>query len=356
MRRSRFIFKYTTADLSSVQMKLVVFGLDRLGAQLEDESVVDLNLARSALLHEKGYPRPYVHADSQVPTDLLAFIEEGDMGLRAAEEAVSLVLSGVTFGPKGEKLLFKRNEVKIHAPLPSLASRIAMAGANFYDHAADAYSMIRGEKITKEDIRRQVEEGKSPPWGFWKHPRNVIGSGEPIIYPAKTQRLDYEVEVAAVFGKKGKDIPEEEAMDYVYGYTIVLDMSLRDQENDRGLFLAKNFDTSVPIGPCIVTADEVGDPHKLKLRLEVDEEVRQDGTQEEMIRGYPFWISYLTRDMTFYPGDMICAGTCSGTALDSTPRAPDGGTDPALFLKPGQVIKAWVEKIGTLINPVETKE
>jgi len=337
-------------------MKLVVYGPKRLGALLEGGSVVDLSLARAALLHKRGIARPYDHACADVPADLLSFIMEGQSGLEAAKEAVAFVREGVTEGPRGERLLFRPGEVKLHAPLPSLASRIVMAGANFYDHAAGAYSMIRGEKITREDIRRQVEEGKSPPWGFWKHAWNVIGPNEPIIYPARSKRLDYEVEVAAVFGKEGKDIPEEEAMDYVYGYTIVLDMSLRDQESDRGFFLAKNFDASAPMGPCIVTADEMGDPHKLRMRLKVDGEVRQDGTQEDMIRGYPFWISFLTRDQTFYPGDVICGGTCAGTALDTTPRGPEGKTDPARFLKPGQVVEAWVERIGTLRNPVVAKE
>lgn len=336
-------------------MKLVVHGPKRLGALLEDGSVVDLSLARAALLQKRGVAKPYDQACTDVPTDLLAFITEGEAGLEAANEAVAFVREGVTEGPRGERLLFGPGEVKFNAPLPNLASRIAMAGANFYDHAADVYSMIRGEKITKEDIKKQVESGQSPPWGFWKHPRNVVGPDEPIIYPDRTELLDYEVEVAAVFGREGRDIPEEEAMDYVYGYTIELDMSLRDQPSDRGLFLAKNFDTSTPMGPCIVTADEVGDPHKLRLRLKVDGEVRQDGTQEDMIRGYPFWISFLTRDMTFYTGDMICGGTCSGTALDTTPREPDRKTDPTRFLKPGQVVEAWVEKIGTLRNPVVAK-
>jgi len=336
-------------------MKLVVFGNNRLGALLEDDSVVDLNLARSALLSKRGVKRPHVHASVEVPANLLAFIEKGAEGLKSAEEALSLVHDGVTEGPKGERLIFKAGEVKIRAPLPSLASRLAMAGANFYDHAADVDSMMRGEKVTKEDIKRQVEEGKSPPWGFWKHPRNVVGPDEPITYPVRTERLDYEVEVAAIFGKKGKDIPEEEAMSCIYGYTIVNDVSCRDQPGDRGLFLAKNFDTSAPMGPCIVTADEVGDPHRLRLKLKIDGRIRQNGSQRDMIRDYPFWISFLTRDMTFYPGDMICGGTCSGTALDSTPRAPDGKTDPTLFLKPGQMIEAWVERIGTLRNPVVVK-
>jgi len=163
------------------------------------------------------------------------------------------------------------------------------------------------------------------------------------------------VEVAAIFGQTGKDISEEEAMDYIYGYTIVNDMSCRDQPGDRGLFLAKNFDTSVPMGPCIVTADEVGDPHKLGMRLEINGVLKQDSTQEDMIRDYPWWISFLSRDMTFYPGDMICGGTCAGTALDTSPRDEEGRTKPDNFLKPGDLIEAWVERIGTLRNPVVAK-
>ena len=336
-------------------MKLVVFN-KRLGALQSDGSVVDLNHAYAALAKSKGSTEPCSEADSTVPTCLLCFIEKGDEGLKAGAAAVEYVKGGATEGPKGEKLLHGPGEVKLEAPLPSLASRIAMAGANFYDHAADAYSMISGEKITKDDIRKRVKAGLSPPWGFWKHPRNVISPGDPIVYPARTERLDYEVEVAAVLGKKGKDIPEEEAMDYVYGYTIVLDMSLRDQPTDNGLFLAKNFDTSVPMGPCLVTADEIGDPHKLPLKLKVNGKVRQDGTQEDIIRGYPFWISFLTRDMTFYPGDMICGGTCSGTALDTSPRNAEGRTKPKNFLKKGDVIEATVEGIGTIRHEVVAKK
>ncbi len=336
-------------------MKLVVYGCKRLGALLEDGSIVDLNLARAAYLHKMGVARPYAHACTEVPTNLLAFIEEGEAGLKAAKEAISLVEGGVAEGPKGEKLLYKTSEVKIYAPLPSLASRLAMAGANFYDHSVGAASM-RGRKITEEDLRKEVEEGKRLPWGFWKQARNVMNPGDPIVYPARTERLDYELEVAAVFGKKGKDIPEEHALDYIYGYTIVLDMSCRDQPRDNGLYLAKNFDTSVPMGPCLVTADEIGDPHKLRLVLKVDGKLRQDATQEGMIRGYPFWISFLSRDLTFYPGDMICGGTCAGTAMDSTPRGPDGKTDPARFLKPGQVIDACVDKIGSIRHAVVAKK
>ena len=337
-------------------MKLVVFDTMRLGALVEDNTIIDLNYAYAALLQSDDVARPYEYADARVPTNLLNFIEEGDLGLEAATKAIDYVKSGYNRGPLEEHLTYKMSEVKLRAPLPSLGSRIAMAGANFYDHSAKSYSMIRGENITERDIRKLVDEGKNTPWGFWKQSRNVVNPGESITYPSRTDRLDYEVEVAAIFGKKGKDIPEEEAMDYIYGYTIVLDMSCRSGgTNDRGLFLGKNFDSSVPMGPVIVTADEVGDPHKLRIKLSVDGELRQDGTQEKMIRGYPYWISFLTRDLTFYPGDIICGGTCAGTAMDSSQRK-DGVADPTLFLKTGQIIESWVEKIGFMKNTIIAKE
>ncbi|MGQ9679503.1 MAG: fumarylacetoacetate hydrolase family protein [Candidatus Bathyarchaeia archaeon] len=335
-------------------MKLLVFNSNRLGCLLEDETVVDLNLAYLRYLQGKGVSRPHAHANSILPCDLLSFIEEGGSAIEAAMDAIDYAKKNQG-GPDGEKILFKLDGVRIQAPLPSLASKIAMAGANFYDHSAGALSMIQSRKITVEDIKREVEAGKYKPWGFWKHARNVIGPDEPIIYPGKTQRLDYEVEVAAIFGKRGKDLEEKDAMDYIFGYTILNDLSLRDQEEDRGFFLPKNFDTSAPMGPYIVTADEVGDPHGLRMKLRVNGIIRQDGSMKDMIRPFPFWISWLTRDLTFYPGDIICGGTCAGTALDTSPRDHEGRTKPDRFLKAGDVVEAWVEKIGTLRNPVIEK-
>ena len=110
------------------------------------------------------------------------------------------------------------------------------------------------------------------------------------------------------------------------------------------------------MGPCIVTADEIGDPHVLGMRLKVNGVIRQDGSMKSMIRPFPFWISYLTRDMTLYPGDIICGGTCAGTALDTSPRDAQGKTKPDRFIGPGDVIEAWVERIGTLRNPVVAKQ
>jgi 2-keto-4-pentenoate hydratase/2-oxohepta-3-ene-1,7-dioic acid hydratase in catechol pathway len=153
-------------------------------------------------------------------------------------------------------------------------------------------------------------------------------------------------------------VAEKDAADYIYGYTIVNDLSIRDgprRQGPDGLFYAKNFDGAAPMGPCIVTADEMGDPYKLKLKQWVSGELRQDGSMESVIRGFEWWLSYLTRDMVFYPGDIICIGTCSGTAMDQTPVV-EGKTDPKLFLKPGDELEAWIEKIGSLKTKIVRKK
>lgn len=341
-----------------IKLKLVVFNRNRLGAILEKGEIVDLNLAYATYLSGKGVSRPHAHAQAALPSNLQAFIEEGETALCAAREAIEYVeksLEKGVAGPRGEKIIYKPEEAHIRAPLPSLAARIACAGANFYDHAAGAASM-RGTKVTVDDIKRNVEAGKHVPWGFWKFARNVAGPDEAVIYPAKTQRLDYEVEVAAVFRKTGKDIPEAEAMDYVFGYTILNDYSLRDVREQQGSFAwGKNFDTSVGLGPCIVTRDEIPDPYVLGMELGVNGQLRQNGSMRDMIRRFPFWIAHLTKDFTFYPGDIISGGTCAGTAMDTTPRDAEGKTSPEKFLKPGDIVEAKVEKIGTLRNRVIQK-
>jgi acylpyruvate hydrolase len=338
-------------------MKLVVFNSQkRLGALESDESVIDLNHAYASLLSSKGEPRPYVKADARVPSNLQAFIEEGDVGLKAAKEAVDYAKKN-NVGFNGEKLVFKAGEVKLHAPLPSPASRIAMAGANFYDHSADVAKM-QGRGTTIEDIKKQVKEGTYNAWGFWKQARNVVGPDASVPYPARTQRLDYEVEIGAVIGKKGKDVKEAEGEAYIYGYTIVNDLSIRDggrTGGPDGFFFAKNFDGCAPMGPCIVTKDEVKDVYKLKLKQTVNSKIRQDGNMESMIRHYPWWIAWISRDMHIYPGDIMCGGTCSGTALDTSPVV-EGKTKPDNFLKVDDILEAEVPGIGKLRTQIVAKK
>jgi acylpyruvate hydrolase len=337
-------------------MKLVVFGpKKRLGAWLDDGSVVDLNHAYASLLKSKGEPRACAKADAEVPSCLLSFIEEGDAGLKAAAKAVAYAKKAKTT-ECCEKLIYPAGEVKIHAPLPSAANRIAMAGANFYDHSADVSKMF-GNPTSVEEIKKQVKEGKYNAWGFWKQTRNVVDPDGCTPYPVRTQRMDYEVEVGAVLGKGGKDIKEEDGEGYIYGFTIVNDLSIRDggrMGGPDGFFFAKNFDGCAPMGPCIVTKDEISDVYKLKLKQTVNGKVRQNGSMESMIRKYPWWIAWLSRDMSLYAGDIICGGTCSGTALDTSPVV-EGKTKPDNFLKVGDVLEAEVPGIGKLRTTIVAK-
>lgn len=337
-------------------MKLVVYGPHkRLGSWQEDGSVVDINHAYAALLESKGEPNPCAKADAEAPSCLLAFIEEGEAGLKAAKKAVDYAKK-VKVSAGDEQLIFKGKEVKIHAPLPSASTRIAMAGANFYDHSADVSKMM-GRPTTVEEIKKQVAAGTYNAWGFWKLARNVVGPDSSVPYPARTQRMDYEVEVGAVIGRKGKDIKEEDGEGYVYGYTIVNDLSIRDGPRTGGpdgFFFAKNFDGCAPMGPCLVTKDEIGDVYKLKLKQTVNGKVRQNGSMESMIRRYPWWIAWVSRDMYLYPGDIVCGGTCSGTALDTSPVV-DGKTKPDNFLKAGDVLEAEVPRIGKLRTTIVAK-
>ncbi len=339
-------------------MKLVKYNEGRLGALVDDNSVVDLNYAYAAYKAAKGVANPQRKADAKVPSCLLAFIKEGDKGLEKARKAIDHVKAGATEGPRGEKLVYKQVEYKLRAPLPSTGNKIAMAGANFYDHSIDAYKMLRGDTTTLEQLKAQVEAGKYRTWGFWKQSCFVRDPETETPYPAKTQRMDYEVELAAVIGKYAKDTTESDGMNYVYGYTILNDLSIRDMpfgSGPDGLFFAKNFDGSAPMGPCIVTKDEIQNPYKLAMKQWVNDELRQDGNMSSIIRGYEWWLEWLSSDVPFYPGDMICGGTCSGTAMDQTPRI-DGNTDPKLFLKPGDELKAWIEGVGYLKTKIVPKE
>jgi 2-keto-4-pentenoate hydratase/2-oxohepta-3-ene-1,7-dioic acid hydratase in catechol pathway len=285
---------------------------------------------------------------------MLSIIEEGNNALEHSSKVITWVLDGNTTGPRGEKLHLMKDEAKLCAPLPSLKSRIMMAGSNFWDHARDGLNVRSEKQYTISDVKELVEKGEKRPWGFWKHGQNVVGPDEPIFYPARTERLDYECELVAIIGRSCKDVTEEEALSYVYGRTIINDMSCRDHPSDVGLWVEKNFDGSAPMGLCIVTADEIQDPYNLRIMQTVNGEIRQDGNTSDMIWDYSYWISWLSRDLTLRPGDMISGGTCSGTAMDQTPRQ-SGTTDPKLFLKPGDKLEASIEKLGTLRNHVVAK-
>jgi 2-keto-4-pentenoate hydratase/2-oxohepta-3-ene-1,7-dioic acid hydratase in catechol pathway len=195
--------------------------------------------------------------------------------------------------------------------------------------------------------------------GFWKLSAFVVDPEADITYPAKTEYLDYEGEVSIVIGKPARDARAADALDYIWGYTLQNDWSARDQRDASigGLSFnsQKNWDCSSSIGP-IISVGEIKDPQDVPFQTRVNGEMRQNGNTRDMTFSFAEYIEYLTRDMTFLPGDMISAGTCQGTAMDKTPRVEGGGfTDKKLFLNPGDTVEVTSPELGVLRNRIVPK-
>jgi 2-keto-4-pentenoate hydratase/2-oxohepta-3-ene-1,7-dioic acid hydratase in catechol pathway len=226
----------------------------------------------------------------------------------------------------GPNSLIPRSAVRLLAPIPH-PPRIFCVGLNYRDHA----------------IESKMELPKVPTI-FLKLPSAVIGAEQSVRIPALTQQPDYEVEFAIVIGKQGRNIAKENWLDHVFGYTILNDVSARDiQLATSQWILGKSFDTFCPIGPAIVTKDEVPDPHNLNIQLSINGEVLQHSNTRELIFKGPELIAWISSIVQLEPGDIISTGTPAGVGL---------GRSPQRWLQPGETMIAEVEKLGQLINPV----
>jgi acylpyruvate hydrolase len=347
-------------------VRLVVYGPDkRLGA-LQGEDVIDLSFAYAKYLREtQDEPHPYQMASAIVPAELGMFIESGSRAIEGAERAVEHLMqrAGNRRGLRGERLIESVGEVKIHAPYAQRA-RIMMAGGNYVVHSQGmGFRTADGPSVALDEVLK--ESRKRGIWGFYCFPENAAGPDEDVVYPARTDRLDYEGEIAVVLGKPGKDVREKDAYPMFWGYMLQNDISARTSlvgaDNRQSSFArGKNFDTSICGGPCIVVG-ELPDPQNIDWETRVNGEVRQQGNTEGMTFSFAEYVEYLSSDMTLLPGDVISAGTTAGTAQDSSPiiqPATDGGQavrDPGRFLKPGDVVEISNSKIGTLRNRVVAK-
>ena len=266
-------------------------------------------------------------AKSRVPHDMTQFVALGKNGLQRARRAVK---SGEARIPVAQ--------VKIHAPFPRPAKNILCVGKNYHDHAREFHASGFDASAGKDAIPEL-------PIIFTKWPNSVIGPGEPIPSANDyTHSTDYEGELCVVIGEGGRDIAQKDAYDHVYGYTIVNDATARALQNrHKQWFLGKSLDGYCPMGPCIVTADEIDDVTQLRLVTKVNGEVRQDAYVSQLIFDIPNLIETLSKVMTLEPGDLIATGTCAGVGI---------GFDPPRFLKPGDVVEITIEPIGTLSNPV----
>ncbi|MEZ5812621.1 MAG: fumarylacetoacetate hydrolase family protein [Rhizobiaceae bacterium] len=269
------------------------------------------------------------------------FIRSGNEGLSAAKTLVRDA-SGAA--------LMERSDVRLAAPI--IPSTILASGSNYIEHNDEKANL----PISGKEVEFFIMTGDC-----------VIGTDEAIIYePKLTKKLDVETELAVVIGKPGKHIPKEKALDHVFGYTVVNDVSARDlqvrksaegfvwYETGRG----KSFDTSAPLGPCIVTADEVGDPQTLDLKTRVNGELRQSTNTSKMIFSCADIIHHFSISFTLKPGMVIITGTPGGTAWSADPEL--GGTwqnYPGLvraerYCLPGDVVESEIEKIGILRNEI----
>jgi 2-keto-4-pentenoate hydratase/2-oxohepta-3-ene-1,7-dioic acid hydratase in catechol pathway len=321
-------------------MKLVTFEntahQSRIGALLGDQRIVDLH--RACALYLRDVEREaifYRMADALVPPDMLALFRGGDRSLDAARKALDYVAGlGTAAGPRGEDVLYWLKDVRLNAPI--IPKKFFHTAGNFREHH---------EEATKAGFSHPVM-----PWiVFFQNVDAIIGPDEPVIYPEHlTQELDYELELAVVLKKGGKHFTPEEASSHIGGYVIFNDITARDiqrREMKSGVFsFCKGIDTFCPLGPWIVTADEIPDAHNLAMELRVNGESRQRSHSSKMSVKIPEILSHYS-PMGYSAGDVVSTGTVSGVAAFS-------GDPKAWYLKPGDVMECEIEKIGVLRNPV----
>ncbi|MFN3374369.1 MAG: fumarylacetoacetate hydrolase family protein [Chloroflexus sp.] len=285
-------------------MKLLTYryeGVERVGALRGDE-VIDL---------------------SPVAASMLELIEGGPELLAAARKVVETATGGPALAA-----------VELRAPIPRPRKNIICLGMNYAAHAIES---LRAKGLPEKLPQHPVFFSKMPT--AINHPNAPV----PLLADVSSQR-DWEVELAVIIGRRGRDIPASEAYDYVFGYTILNDVSARDlQSRHHQFFYSKSLDGSAPMGPWIVTADEIPDPHALGIRLRLNGELVQNSVTRDMIFDIPTCIATFSRGVTLEPGDIIATGTPAGVGM---------GMNPQRWLQAGDVMEAEIDGIGVLRNEV----
>lgn len=288
-----------------------------VGAELNGR-LIDLEAVHAATTRAGGKLAP----------TMLDLVRRGPGGLAEARSALDRAAGDAELAARCSHALA---EVKLHAPIPR-PGKILCSGLNYRSH---------------------VEE--NPAAVFLKNPRfflktatAVIGPGEAIRWPGAKFQIDYEVELALVIGKTARRLTRANALDHVFGYTILHDVSSRwAQFEDKNEDMGKNFDTFAPMGPCIVTADEIPDPSRLRLTLRLNGEVMQDRTNEDWCFSLPRLLEWFTMGITLEPGDIVSTGTPAGVGYFRRPQ---------VFLAPGDVCELEIGGIGKLVNHLVADE
>jgi len=295
----------------------------RLGLIADSDLIIDLAEVSRRYLSQ-GTPA-YL-------SSMQSFIDAGAKAINTAKRAARYVAELDSKGIRRVAqagALVKLGRTRLLSPIPAPRKNIILLGVNYQEHI-DEGAKARDVKLTTPQA----------PVFFTKPATTVIGHQGRVIAHAATKRLDWEVELAVIIGKKGKDIPKDKVNDYIFGYTICLDMTARDlQRRHLQWFKGKSLDTFCPLGPWIVHKSAMPKPQNVSLKCRVNGKTMQDGTTSDMIFDIPTTIEQLSQGLTLEPGDIISTGTPSGVGYART---------PAVFLNPGDKVEGEVEGIGTL--------
>jgi len=315
-------------------MRLLTFevaGRERLGLEWGGR-VVDLqNAVALQALIQYGAASATEAADA-FPATMIGFLQGGDAARARALEALETlgglpdpVLANLT---GNSAVLYREDQIRRRAPVPR-PGKIICVGLNYRDHAAESNMPIPQEPVL-----------------FPKYSNTVIGPDDPIVLPPDSTEPDYEAELVFVIGRRADTVPAAQALAHVAGYTCGHDVSARDYQIKRGggqWMAGKTWNTFAPMGPVLVTADELTDPHNLPIRCVLNGEVMQNSNTSQFIFTIPQIVEYLSRMITLEPGDVVFTGTPPGVGF---------ARKPPVYLKDGDIAEIQIDGIGTLRNPV----
>ena len=307
-------------------MKLVSFyyeGNSRIG-NVSGDKVIDLNNAYRAMLESQGELRAKQIAEAYVPANMTEFLQGGAEILARAKAASDYALSA---GESSYKLVHQLSEVKLAAPVLN-PGKIVCVGQNYREHILE--------------MKRELPK---IPVVFAKFSNTLIGPNDDIpLYPV-SDTMDYEAELAVVIGKRARNVKQADALNYVAGYTVANDVTYRELQRRTIEWLqGKTVEGTLPMGPWLVTSDEIPDPAGMDIKLTLNGQEMQHSNTANLVFTVPFLIEFLSELMTLEPGDIILTGTPGGVGF---------ARDPQVFMKDGDVVRVEIDKIGALENRVK---
>lgn len=293
----------------------------RLGC-LAGDYIIDLNKGWKFYLKYKNLKSP----KKDIPVDMVEFFKSGEESLKNAKKMIQFVEKLIKRNEIHNSFMLKADDVKIGPPVLK-PEKIICIGLNYRDHCEES-----GAKIPKIPVI------------FSKFSTAIIGNDDFIVKPSLTKELDYEAELAFVIGKEGRWIDKKDWLEYVAGYTIMNDVSARDIQFSDGQWVrGKTFDTFAPIGPYLVTPDEIDNSDNLKIQLVLNGKMMQNSNTKNLVFNVPYLVSFLSKVVTLKPGDIVSTGTPPGVGVFRK---------PPVLLKHNDEIEIFIEKIGVLRNKV----